>query len=33
MKFHSLIPLKINSSFMRYLFIGYQSGKWSENFP
>ena len=30
--FHSLIPLKINSSFMRYLSIGYQSSKWSENF-
>ena len=26
------MPLKINSSFMRLcLFIGYQSGKWSEN--
>ena len=31
-KFHSLISLKRNSHFMRYSFIGYQSGKWSENF-
>ena len=31
-KFHSLIPFKRNSPFMRYLFIGYQSSKWSENF-
>ena len=29
-KFHSLIPPKKN--FMRYLFIGYQSVKWFENF-
>ena len=31
-KFHSLIPLKRNSPFMRYLFVGYQSGKWFEKF-
>ena len=31
-KSHSLIPLKRNLSFMRYLFIRYQSGKLSENF-
>ena len=31
-KSHSLIPLKRNSPFMRYLLIGYQSAKWSENF-
>ena len=30
LKFHSLIPLKRN--FMKYFFIGYQSGKWSKNF-
>ena len=31
-KFHSLIPLKINSSFMGKLCIRHQSVKWSENF-
>ena len=31
-KFHSLIPLKRKSPFMRYLFIEYQSGKWSADF-
>ena len=30
---HGFIRLKRNSPFMRYLFIEYQSGKWSENFP
>ena len=32
LKFHNLIPLKRNSSFMRYLFVACMSGKWSENF-
>ena len=32
-KFHSLISLKRNSTFMKYFFIGQRSGKWSENFP
>ena len=31
-KLHSLIPHKRNLPFMRYLFIGYQPGKWSANF-
>ena len=31
-KFHNLTPFKVNLSFLRYLFIGYQSGKWSEDF-
>ena len=31
-QFHSLIPLKRNSPFMRSFFKGYQSGKWSETF-
>ena len=31
-QFHSLIPLKRNSPFMRSLFKEHQSGKWSETF-
>ena len=31
-KNNSLIPLKRKSPFMRYLFLGYQSCKWSKTF-
>ena len=31
-KVSQFISLKRNSPFERYLFIGYQFGKWSENF-